>query len=78
MISGHGEHRGAERPQKQGCLLVLLAPAPVGEIARGDDQRRPDPSHEGGERRLDFGSLVCTRMEIGYMEEARRHDRMRL
>jgi hypothetical protein len=27
---------------------------------------------------LDLQILTCTRMEIGYMEEACRHDRMRL
>jgi hypothetical protein len=30
------------------------------------------------ERLSDLRLLVCTRMEIGYMEEACRHDRMRL
>jgi hypothetical protein len=59
-------------------MLVLLAGAAVGEIARGDDQFRADPADEGGQRPLDLQILTCTRMEIGYMEEACRHDRMRL
>jgi hypothetical protein len=59
-------------------VLMLLPPPAVRQVARRDDERRLDPAHEGGERRLDLGSLVCTRVEIGYMEEACRHDRMRL
>jgi len=30
------------------------------------------------ERSLHLRVLACTRVEIGYMEDARRHDRMRL
>ena len=30
------------------------------------------------QRGLDLGVLACTRVEIGYMEDASRHDRMRL
>ena len=59
-------------------MLVLLSGSAVGEIARGDDQFRPDPPDEGGQRLLDLQILTCTRMKIGYMEEACRHDRMRL
>jgi hypothetical protein len=57
---------------------VLLAGAPVGEIARGDDQLWADPADEGGQGLLDLQILTCTRVKIGYMEEACRHDRMRL
>ena len=78
MVSGHGEHRGAERAEEARRVLVLLAPAAIREIAGRDDERRLDPAHERGERRLDLWSLVCTRVKIGYMEEACRHDRMRL
>jgi hypothetical protein len=78
MISGHGEHRSLEGTKEPGGVLVLLAGSPVGEIARGDDQVWADPPDEGGQRLLDLQILTCTRMEIGYMEEACRHDRMRL
>ena len=64
--------------RKPGRVLVLLAPAPVRQVAGRDDERRPDSPYQRGERRLDLGSLACTRVEIGYMEEACRHDRMRL
>ena len=70
-----GAPKRAEEPRR---VLVLLAPAAIREVAGGDDERRLDPAHESGQRRLDLGILVCTRMKIGYMEEACRHDRMRL
>jgi hypothetical protein len=78
MVPRHGEHRRLEGAQEPGGVLVLLAGSPVREIARGDDQFRADPPNEGGQGLLDFQILTCTRVEIGYMEEACRHDRMRL
>jgi hypothetical protein len=57
---------------------VLLAAAPVGEIAGGDDQLRLEPLDQRGQGVLDRGVLRCTRVQVGYMEEAPRHDRMRL
>ena len=69
---------GAERAEEPRRPLVLVARAPVREIARGNDQLRPDPQHEGLQRLLDLRLLLCTRVQIGYMEEACRHDRMRL
>jgi hypothetical protein len=78
MISRHGEHRYLEGTKEPGRVLVLFAGSPVGEIARSDDQLWADPPDEGGQRLLDLQILTCTRMEIGYMEEACRHDRMRL
>jgi hypothetical protein len=50
----------------------------VGEIAGRDDQLGVDPADEAAQRRLDLGILVCTRMKIGYVEDAGGHDRMRL
>jgi hypothetical protein len=59
-------------------VLVLVSAAAVREVAGGHDQLGADPPDEGGEGLLDLRILVCTRVEIGYMEEACRHDRMRL
>jgi hypothetical protein len=78
VVSRHREHRDPERPEEPGGVLVLVAASAVREIAGGDDELGPDPLDEGGERLLDLGILACTRVEIGYMEEACRHDRMRL
>ena len=78
VIPRHCKQRCLEGAEKPGGVLVLLAGAPVGEIARGDDQLRADPTDEGGQGLLDLKILTCTRVKIGYMEEACRHDRMRL
>ena len=58
--------------------FVLVPAPPVGEVARGDDQLGVHPAEQAAQRRLDLRILTCTRVEIGYMEDARRHDRMRL
>jgi hypothetical protein len=50
----------------------------VRQVARGDDELGLDVLDQARERLLDFGILACTRVQIGYMEEAPRHDRMRL
>ena len=70
-----GAPEGAEEP---GGPLVLVAAAAVGEIAGRDDQLRLEALDEPRERPLDRGVLRCTRVQVGYMEEAPRHDRMRL
>ena len=57
---------------------MLLAAAAVSQVAGGEDQLRLQPFDEGGEGVLDRRVFMCTRVEIGYMQEAPRHDRMRL
>ena len=78
VVSRNGEHGHAEGTEEPRRLLVLPAPPSVREVAGGDDHLRPHPAYERGQRLLDVRRLLCTRMEIGYMEEACRHDRMRL
>ena len=75
---GTGEHRRPERTEEPGGPLVLLAAPAVGQVARGDDQLGLEPFDERGEGLLDRRILRCTRVQVGYMEEAPRHDRMRL
>jgi len=50
----------------------------VGQIAGGDHELGLEPFHEPRQRVLYFFLLVCTRVEIGYMEEPRVHNRTRL
>jgi hypothetical protein len=78
VIPGDREHRSAQRTQEMGGPLVLLAAPPVGQVARRDDQLGRHPFDEGGQGVLDRRILRCTRVQVGYMEEAPRHDRMRL
>jgi hypothetical protein len=78
VVPGNREHRRPERVQERGGPLVLLATTAMGEISRRDDQLGPEAADKAGERLLDRRVLTCTRVEVGYMEEGPRHDRMRL
>jgi hypothetical protein len=50
----------------------------VREIAGGHDQLGLQPLHEPRQTLLDLALLLCTRVEVGYMEEPGVHDRTRL
>jgi len=67
VIPRYREHRSAERAEEEARrVLVLLAAGP--RFVRSPDaidERRLDSAYEGGERSLDLGSLMCTRMKIG-------------
>ncbi len=66
--------RHAERTQKARRALVLGAPAAVCEVAAGDDQLGLDRSDQRGERALDGRVLLRARMDVGDVQDARRHD----
>ena len=70
---------GPSETQERVRTLVLGAPAPVGQVAGGDDEVRAAraPASEG-ERVGDLGILACPGVEIGNMEDACGHERMRL
>jgi len=78
VVAGDGEHVRPERTEDLRCALVLVAPTAICEVAGGDDHIWSDTVDERRERALDLRILTCTDVEIGYMEEAPRHDRMRL
>ena len=78
VIAGHGEHRRPERAQQlRGAFELLPAPA-VREIAGSYDELGLHPLHEPRQRLLYFGLRMCTRVQVGYMEEPRVHNRTRL
>jgi len=58
--------------------FVLLAAAAVGEIARGDDDVRGDIGGHRRHRMVHVFVVACTHVQIGYVQDARRHSRMRL
>lgn len=58
--------------------LVLVPSAPVRKVTGGDDQFGLHALEEPSQRRLDPLVLACTRVEIGKVEDACRHGRMRL
>jgi hypothetical protein len=58
--------------------LVLRATAPIGQIARRDDQLRGHAAGQPGQGDFYLGVLTCTRVEIGDMQDVYAHGRMRL
>ena len=48
------------------------------EIAGSHDELRFQPLHEPRQRLLYFRLPMCTRVQVGYMEEPRFHNRTRL
>ncbi len=78
VVARHGDDGRPEGAEESGRPLVLVSPATVGQVARGHDHFGLDPLDQGRQGSLDRGILACTRVQIGYMEEATRHDRMRL
>jgi hypothetical protein len=50
----------------------------VRKIARSDYELRIEPLDQPRQRPLDFAFLMCTRVEVGNMEEPRVHNRTRL
>jgi hypothetical protein len=78
MVARHGENRWAERAQQLGGALELRPASAVREIAGSDDDLRLDPLHQSRKCNLDFPLLVCTDVQVGYMEEPGVHDRTRL
>ena len=58
--------------------LELLRAPPVCEIARSHDELWVEPLHQPRQGALDPVLLMCTRMQVGNMEEPDVHDRTRL
>ena len=78
MVARHRDHRPLEREQQSARALVLGAAAAVREVAGRDDELGRDPVDECRQRLLDLRVLVCTRVEIGNMQDPCGHERMRL
>jgi hypothetical protein len=78
VIAGDGEHGRSERTKEPRRSFVLVAPPAICEVAGGDDHIWADTVDERSECVLHLRILACTDVEIGYMEEACRHNRMRL
>jgi hypothetical protein len=78
VVAGHGEH-GWPEGEEEGVGAFVLLPAPtIGEVARCHDQFGVDPLDQLGKRFLDFGVLVCPRVEVAHMQDVYAHSRMRL
>jgi hypothetical protein len=78
VVPRHREHRQAEAAQEPGSALLLVAVRAMSEVAARHEQLRADVLDELRQRTLDLGILTCTHVEIGNVEDACAHARMRL
>jgi hypothetical protein len=78
VVAGHGDDRPAEAAQKCRRLLVLCGSATVREIARRDDQSGLRPLHERLQLRRHGRLFVCPHVQVGHVDQARKHSRSRL
>jgi hypothetical protein len=78
VVAGDHEQRPSEASQERGRSLVLGTPAPVGEVARCDDQRRRDARDQRLETALNVWFLHASHVQVGDVEEAYWQRRSRL
>jgi len=78
VVARNGEHRWTEGDEEPVRALELCAPAPVAEIAGRDDELGLHALDERGHGRLDVRVLASAGVEIGNVEDACAHERMRL
>jgi hypothetical protein len=78
VVAGHREHRRAERVEEAVGPLVLVSAPAVGEVAGGDDQLRAEARGESSQCLLYRVLIARTRVEVGNMQDACSHERMRL
>jgi hypothetical protein len=78
VVARHGQDGRPEGAKEVARPLVLAPASAIGQIAGGDDDLGAHLSGEPDERCLDLRVLACTDVEIGNMEDACGHERMRL
>jgi hypothetical protein len=78
VVAGHGNDRPAGAAQKRGGALVLVTPAAVREVTRGDDQIGSQPAGESPEGPFHVGSLPRPRVQVGDVQNPGGHGRLTL
>jgi hypothetical protein len=78
VVPRDGEQRQVEPAQESRSPLVLVAPAAVREVAARDDQLGAGPLDQPGERALDVRVLARPGVQVGQVQDARRHRARRL
>ena len=78
MVAGNGEHWRRQAAQQRRDTLVLVAPPAVREVARRDHEIGPNALDESPQGALDEGLLARSDVDVGDVDQARRHSRGRL
>ena len=78
VVAGNREHGRRQAAQQRRNALVLVAPAAVREVARGDYEIGLDVLYEALQSALDEGLLACPDVDVGDVDQASGHSRGRL
>jgi hypothetical protein len=78
VVPGNGEHGRGQAAQQRRDTHVLIAPPAVREIARGDHESGLNAFDEGLQGAFDKGLLAGSDVDVGDVDQARRHSRGRL
>jgi hypothetical protein len=78
VVARNGQHGRRQAVQQRRDTLVLITPPAVREVARGDHEIGLNAVDEGPQGALDKGLLAGSDMNVGDVDQARRHSRGRL
>jgi len=78
VVARDGERGRRQAAQQGGDVLELVAPPAVREVARRDHEVGPDAPYESPQGALDEGLLPRSDVDVGDVDQARRHSRGRL
>jgi hypothetical protein len=78
VVAGNGQHGRGQTAQQGSNALVLIAPPAVREIAGGDHEIGLNTGDEGPQGALEKGLLAGSDVDVGDVDQARRHSRGRL
>ncbi len=78
MVARNCQHGRRKAAQQRRDTLVLITPPAVREVARGDHEIGLNAVDEGPQWALDKGLLAGSDVNVGDVDQARRHSRGRL
>jgi hypothetical protein len=78
VVARNRQHWRWQAPQQRRDALVLVAPTAVREVACRDHEIGLNTLDEGLEGAVDKGLLAGSEMDVGDVDQARRHSRGRL
>src|SRR5262249_35132412 len=78
VVSGDREERNIEPPEEGLGIDELVSPTAVRDVAADDEELRLELGRELAQGRERSRRLVSAQMEVGDMDDARCHGRMRL
>ncbi len=78
MVAGDGDDRRPEPAQEGCCAVVLAAPPPMRQVARGDDQLGAQSPDERAELAFHVGRVAFPDVQVGDVQNPGWHGRLTL